>query len=176
VENDMKIKELMCPKVRSCFASDTLNFAAQLMWEGDCGILPVVDADGRVIGVITDRDVCMAAYTKGRPLAWLGVEEAMAKQVSSCSAEASVETALSLMREVRVRRLPVVDAEGKLVGILSLSDLARHARKESRGGAFTTMSADMADTLGVICEMRQPAGAPSKVESRRVGELVGAGV
>jgi predicted transcriptional regulator len=174
-ESVMKVKELMVREARSCRVEDNLNRAAQLMWEGDCGVLPVVEADGIVVGMITDRDICMAAYTKGGSLASLRVGDAMAKQVSSCSHETTLETAMSLMKETSVRRLPVLDAQGKLAGILSLNDLAREARKQAKSGGRDIKSVDVADTLGVICEHRQPVAAVAKPQGKRAGELIGAG-
>ena len=170
----MKVSELMIRNVRSCAAENNLNRAAQLMWEGDCGALPVVGSDGTVIGMITDRDISMAAYTKGKPLTAIRVGDAMAKQVSTCSLESTLETAMSLMKEIRVRRLPVVDAQGKLAGILSLNDLALEARKETKSGGRDLKSVDVADTLGVICEHRQPGAVAAKPQAKRAGELVGA--
>ena len=172
----MKVKELMVREVRSCRVEDNLNRAAHLMWEGDCGVLPVVETDGTVVGMITDRDICMAAYTKGGSLSSLRVGDAMAEQVSSCSPEASLETAMSLMKETHVRRLPVVDAQGKLAGILSLNDLAREARKQTKGGGREIKAVDVAETLGVICEHRQPGAPVAKTQGKRASELIGVGV
>jgi CBS-domain-containing membrane protein len=124
--------------------------------------------------MITDRDICMAAFTKGRPLTSLKVRDAMAKQVTTCSAESSAETAMSLMKEVRVRRLPIVDARGKLAGILSLNDLAREARKEARFGLTQVRPGDVADTMGIICAHRSLPPRVSKPAARGTGQLVGA--
>ena len=168
----MKVKELMTKDVLCCSPNESLNRAAQLMWEGDCGVVPVVASDGKLVGVITDRDVCMAAYTKGRPLAALWVEEAMSKKVSKCSPDASLEVALSTMKDARVRRLPVVDDAGRLAGILSMNDVAREARKQSKLPLGQALCADLAQTMGVICESRKAAAKAT--ETRRAGELVGA--
>jgi CBS domain-containing protein len=174
-ESVMKVKELMAREVRICRVEDSLNRAAQLMWEGDCGVLPVVGAGGTVVGMITDKDICMAAYTRGGPVESLRVGDAMAKQVSSCSPEATLEAAMSLMKETHVRRLPVLDSQVKLVGILSLNDLAREARRRGRPGERQAMSADLADMLGIVCEPRQQGVTASKSQAKRVGELVGVG-
>jgi CBS domain-containing protein len=109
----------------SCRHDDSLNEAAARMWEGDCGALPVLDEDGHVVGVITDRDVCMAAFTTGQALANLPVARAMSTQVATIEASASLADALHVLRSRRIRRLPVVDAQQCLVGMLSLADLAR---------------------------------------------------
>jgi CBS domain-containing protein len=121
------VRSLMTVGVRICAPGDSLNKAAQLMWEGDCGCVPVVEA-GNVVGLVTDRDAFMAGYTQGKPLAEISVESAMSKQITSCGPDDSIGDALALMAEARVRRLPVRDASGKLTGILSLADVARWAR------------------------------------------------
>src|SRR5262245_52107889 len=115
----MKVEQLMSRTVKRCLATETLNRAAQLMWESDCGCVPVVDDDGRAVGMITDRDVCMAAYTQGAPLASIGVASAMAHDLRSCRGSDTIVEAESIMRAAQVRRLPVVDAEGRVVGLLS---------------------------------------------------------
>jgi CBS domain-containing protein len=120
----MKIQHLMTAPVRTCTASDSLNRAAQLMWEGDLGCLPVVDEAGAVIGMITDRDLAMAAHLRGAPLWALPVGEAMAKVVYSLRTTDGVRRAAKLMSEHQLRRLPIVDRDGKLAGILTLAGLA----------------------------------------------------
>ncbi len=77
----MNVSDLMTTAVKSCVIGDSLQRAAQLMWENDCGVVPVLDGEGRVVGMITDRDICMAAYTHGQALWQLPVSGAMAKQV-----------------------------------------------------------------------------------------------
>lgn len=118
----------MSPVVFRCRGEDTLSRAAQLMWEHDCGCVPVVDWLDRAIGVITDRDVCMAAYTQGKALSEIPVSTACSRDVKACFADDSLEKAEQLMIEQQVRRLPVTNDESHLVGLLSLSDLARHVR------------------------------------------------
>ena len=166
----MKVREVMVREVRSCCAEDSLNRAAQIMWDGDCGVVPVVDGEGRPVGMITDRDICMAAYTQGLPITMLRVGTSMVREVASCSPDATLETAMALMKEGQVRRLPITDGSGKLVGILSLNDLAREARRRSGSGVA---AADLADTLGRICEDRSARTKAPPVE--REAELVGAG-
>lgn len=169
----MKVKDLMTRDVRSCSASDSLSRAAQLMWEGDCGTVPVVGPGGTVVGMITDRDVCMAAYTKGRPLDAIAVGEAMAGHVSTCSPEATLESAMSVMKHAQVRRVPVVDGQGRLAGILSMNDLSREARNRTRAAAGRELSLELADTMGVICEARRAVSAPALPRTPRAGEPVG---
>jgi CBS domain-containing protein len=100
------------------------------MWERDCGALPVVDQEGRVAGMVTDRDICMAAYTQGRPIHAVPVEKVMAQHVFSCGANDSIEDAEAIMHQFHVHRLPVVDSEQHVVGVLSLDDLAQRGEPE----------------------------------------------
>ena len=86
----MKVSDLMTREVRTCHQHDSLNRAAQLMWENDCGAVPVVDSDLKVIGMLTDRDICMAAYTQGKRLDEIPVVTAMSRQVVRCLPSASV--------------------------------------------------------------------------------------
>lgn len=123
----MQVQDAMTREVVSCSIGDTLCVAAQRMWDHDCGAMPVVDADGRLAGMITDRDICMAAYTQGRPLHEIPVTGAMARQVFSCYADDRIEEAEAVMAEKQVRRLPVVDDFNVPIGMLSLSDIAREA-------------------------------------------------
>ena len=144
----MKVEQVMSRNVKTCLSDDTLNRAAQLMWENDCGCIPVVDDDGRAVGMITDRDVCMAAYTQDGLLNRLSVGSAMATD--------TVAEAESIMRAAQVRRLPVVDPESHVIGLLSLNDIAREvARERGASGKPEVGSEEVAETLGAICALRE---------------------
>ena len=119
----MTVDELMTRTVVSCALGDMLNRAAQLMWERDCGCLPVVH-EGRLIGIVTDRDICMGGYTKGRALHEIRVDEVMSKDVKSCARTDSLEAVQTVMQMHQLRRVPVVEQQ-KVVGIISLTDLAQ---------------------------------------------------
>jgi CBS domain-containing protein len=147
----MKVRELMKSEVKACRPSDSLNIAARIMWENDCGCVPVVDSDNRVLGILTDRDVCMAAYTQGLSLHLLQAESAMASPAVCCTPTDKLDTAEKLMRDVKVRRLPVCDREGRLLGILSLSDIARTVERE---GVPENRMAEVARLLGAVSEPR----------------------
>ena len=121
----MQVKDLMTSSPSVCSRDDTTNEAARIMWERDCGSVPVVDRNGHVAGMITDRDICMAAYFQGEPLSQIRVTDVMSRELCVCRAEDDVEAAERVMRENQVRRLPVVKDGTLLVGILSLSDLAQ---------------------------------------------------
>ncbi len=115
----------MSAHVVTCHAGDTLERAAQLLWENDIGVLPVVDHEGRVVGVITDRDALMAAYTRGCALNGLLVEVAMACDPVTCTIHDEAAKIEHLMAARQLRRLPVIDESGRPIGIVTLSDLAR---------------------------------------------------
>lgn len=149
----MQVKDIMSHPVVTCPASSMLDQAARLMWEFDCGIIPIVKDDGRLAGIITDRDICMAAYMQGKPLNVIPVTTAMAKELVASHAEESIEHAENLMRENKVRRLPILDSENRIVGILSLNDLARAATRGKR----SQTDRELVQTLAAICEPRPKA-------------------
>lgn len=154
----MKAKNLMTRDVATCRPEDPMALAARIMWQRDCGVVPVVDGDGRVVGVVTDRDLCMASYTRSEPLSRMPVRDAMAKELFACREgddEAAVHAA---MREHRVRRLPVLDDEGRLLGIVSLNDLALEAAV-AKGGAAEKRQREIARTLTEISRHREVAAA-----------------
>jgi len=121
----MKVKDVMTKAVHSCAAQEPLAKAAAIMWQHDCGCVPIVDEAQKVIGMITDRDICMATWIQGKPVHELTASVPMSKQLWTCRAADDLDAAERTMRDKKVRRLPVVDAGMKLVGILSLSDIAR---------------------------------------------------
>lgn len=153
----MRVEQLMTRDVRTCGPEDSSAVAAQAMWERDCGCVPVVDAQRRVVGMVTDRDICVAAWIKGRNLHEIGVREVMSEEVIACRIDEVAELAEALMREYGVRRLPVVDLEGKLAGLLSLADLACEARRENGRLWRDVDSSGVALTLAGICQPRQGA-------------------
>ncbi|HSQ65940.1 MAG TPA: CBS domain-containing protein [Polyangiaceae bacterium] len=121
----MNVEQLMSRNVKTCTPNDTLELAARIMWENDCGIVPVVDEAGRVVAMLTDRDVCMAGYTQGLQYWQIPVAVAASKLVFSVRPTDSLQQAEELMRTQQVRRLAVTNERGQLVGVLSLGDLAR---------------------------------------------------
>lgn len=150
----MDIKRLMKHDVRTCRSGDSLNEAARIMWEEACGSVPVVDEDFRPVGFLTDRDICMAAYTQGRTLFDLRVEAAMATNPISCTIHDDLDHAAKLMRENCLRRLPVVDSKGVLVGLVSLDDIACESQRNLRGAKDHTLAALVGDIYGAICATR----------------------
>lgn len=117
------VRKLMKTPV-ACSPEDSLNRVAQIMWDVDCGVVPVVSSSGSLVGMITDRDLCMAAYTRGATLGAMTAGSVMSKEVHSCGAGDSIGHAVRVMAEKQVRRLPVIE-DGKLVGLISLADVAQ---------------------------------------------------
>lgn len=153
----MKIEDLMTREVRACGPHDNLSLVAQTMWDSDCGCLPVIDSERRVIGMITDRDVCMAAHLRGSPLWALTVADAMARVIYACNPGNKLSTATALMEKHQLRRLPVVDEHGRLVGIITLSTFARSAVDKDKKKRSRVDSKDVTSLLATITSPRAPA-------------------
>ncbi len=147
----MKVKEIMSSDVVACRPEESVNHAAQIMWEQDCGAVPIVDAEDRIVGMLTDRDICVAAYTQGKPLWDIPVSSACSHNVYSCQHTDTLQTAENIMRVAQIRRLPVVDEGGKLKGMLSLGDLASHVHRAGRGADGLSYQS-MALTLAAISQ------------------------
>ncbi len=141
------VGELMTRGVACVRTNDSLSLAARLMWERDCGALPVLQQGGdRVLGVITDRDVCMATFMKSAPPSKILVHTAMSKTLFYCAPWDDIAIAEHLMRSKQIRRLPVLDSAYRLHGMLSFADLAR-----ARGqGPISTER--VVATLSAICD------------------------
>lgn len=145
------VADMMSGPVHRVDASASLNEAAHLMWEHDIGVVPVVDIEGRVEGVVTDRDIAMAAYLQGRALRTIPVREIMSTSVQTVRSDEPVVQASYKMAQHQMRRLPVLDNEGVLVGMLSLNDLAE-ASGDAKDARVTEH--DVADTLRAVCMPR----------------------
>ncbi len=119
----MQASDIMTQPVVACRPTDSLDHAAALLWKEDVGALPVVDESGRAVGMITDRDICMAAYMQGSPLHALPVRLAMSRSVQACLATDPVDAVARRMAEHQVRRIPILSADMRVVGVVSLMDL-----------------------------------------------------
>jgi CBS-domain-containing membrane protein len=148
-EIHMKVKEVMTPKAKAIWLTESLADAAKLMWENDCGVLPVIKDGRKVIGMITDRDICMALAMRDTNPSSVSVEEVMTGQVYSVNPEDKIEQALRAMQEHKVRRLPVLNPEGELEGILSMNDIALNTKAAKTG---SVAYADVVKTYQSICE------------------------
>lgn len=118
-----RVREIMTVQVQSCHPEDTLASAALAMSRADCRFLPVLDARNRPAGVITDGDVCLLGATDERRLRDMRVRDAMSHRVVTCHPDDDIHTVIETMRRERIRHLPVVDAQGALAGVVSLTDI-----------------------------------------------------
>jgi len=157
----MKIESLMTRDIRTVRPDDSLNEAARRMWEGDCGSLPVVDGEGHLVGMITDRDICMGAYTRGARLGELSVSGSMASHVVTCQPSSTVTAAVELMTRHKVRRLPVVTDTGELKGVVGLTDLARAACHYT-GRGVGTAGARLVEAIATINAHPAPREEPAR--------------
>lgn len=151
----MKVKEIMTPNAKAIWLTESLADAAQLMWENDCGVLPIIKDGRKVIGMITDRDICMAAAMRDINPSHVSVEEVMTGLVYSVNPEDEIDQALEAMQEHKIRRLPVVNAEGELEGILSMNDVVLNARAKGNSIAY----GDVVRTYQAIFQHPVPATA-----------------
>ncbi|HKE60031.1 MAG TPA: CBS domain-containing protein [Pyrinomonadaceae bacterium] len=147
----MKVNEIMTSGVSVCDLNASLADAAKAMWDNDCGILPVMKDGNELVGLITDRDICMGIAMKGRGASTISVEEVMTGEVYSVREDDDLHRALEMMREYKVRRLPVLDAEGKLAGLVSMNDVTLLAvekpNQKMRGVSFK----EAMETYKAIC-------------------------
>jgi CBS-domain-containing membrane protein len=144
----MIVKDLAVFDVKSCSPDTELATAAKIMWDGDCGAVPVVNDERKVVGMVTDRDICIAAATRAARPSDIHVKDVMSCEVATCGIDDDVQVALSTMKEARVRRLPVLDGQERLAGIISMNDLVMRA--ECRPGADVQGKAFL-DTMKAIC-------------------------
>jgi CBS domain-containing protein len=119
----MKVKDVMVSSPCYCQRETNLGSATELLWNANCGFLPVESVEGKLIGAITDRDICIALGTRNRPASEITVAEVMSEKLYSCGPEDDIHRALQIMGEARVHRLPVMAQNGTLVGILSMDNI-----------------------------------------------------
>ena len=135
----MKVSEVMSRKVEIAGPSDSIQRAAQMMARIDAGILPVADGD-RLIGMITDRDIAVRGVGEGRNPTDTPVNEVMTREVKYCFEDDDVEKVADNMAELQVRRLPVLNRDKRLTGIISLGDIARDHEPGQAGSALHHIS------------------------------------
>lgn len=173
----MIVKDWMSPEPRVVRATDRAEVAARALWERDCGMVPVVDAAGALVGIVTDRDLCMAALLQGRALTEIAVASAMSRRLTTIRPEAGLADAMAAMQQVQVHRLPVVDALGNLVGVLSTNDLLRAGAMRAADGEHvlrtlaaigkprTVAVAGEAAAVAVLAATAEPAAQPAAVQA-----------
>lgn len=161
----MTVQEIMSKPAVTCRSTDSLHFAAQLMWEHDCGAIPVTNEEGKLVGIVTDRDICMATYTQGKAPQDMRVADAMAKQVFAGRFNDSLESIEALMSEKQIRRVPIVDGDKRPIGIVSMNDIARYTATANKKSGLEHM---IARTLAAICRPRTAIQAvPARALAKR---------
>lgn len=150
----MNVREVMVDRLTSCKPNTNLATVAGLMWENDCGVLPVLDDSGKVVGMITDRDTCIAVATRHQLASDILVSEVMSSPVYACHPDDDIQHALNTMQEGNVLRLPVINDDGDLEGILSVYGIVLHAGNDN-GKKNQVLSAErVVSTLKGISEHR----------------------
>jgi CBS domain-containing protein len=150
----MKIKELMSTTPYCCQPETNLGAAAELMWKGNCGFLPVVGSDGKVFGVVTDRDICIALGTRNRLPGEIKVSEVITSQkLFYCCPDDDVHVALQAMQTGKVRRLPVVAHDGALAGVVSMDDILLKVEPMTLGKQPELSSDEVVKTYRAITEL-----------------------
>jgi CBS domain-containing protein len=135
-------KDVMTPEPQCCSAETPLNEVANLMVEADCGEIPVVDASNRLIGVVTDRDIVCRTVAKGKNPTAVTAEEIMTQPVVAVPADTSLDEVVAVMEENQIRRVPVVDGQGCVCGIIAQADVAMVARESEVGELVREVSRD----------------------------------
>jgi CBS domain-containing protein len=146
----MKVKDLMTPQPRTCTRSTNLAEAAALMLDADCGILPVLDEQGKLAGVVTDRDMYIALATRNTVASQLTVGDVARAQVFTCGPDDDVHKALATMKQHHVRRLPVEGFGSTVAGIVSMNDILLSAGRKGLGNT------EIVETFQAICGHHLP--------------------
>jgi len=154
----MKVQDIITSDVQYCGPDTNLAAAAKMMWDSDCGALPVLNVEGHVMGMITDRDICMAAATKNKPASDITVWETISGKVHTCQPSDDVHTALDIMKREKVRRLPVVDEDGVLQGIVAMNDFVLLAADAKGAKAPAVSYEDVVRTMKAISMHRALVG------------------
>ena len=146
----MIVKEFMVNNVWTCGPDTNLEAAAMMMWDHDCGSIPVVDHDGHPIGIITDRDIAMASALNHKALWDISAKEVMnGRPVFTCKSDDDIKAALRQMQSHKVRRLPVTDHFGYLEGILTIDDIVAGTEQ---GSVALLSFGDTINTLKAVCK------------------------
>jgi CBS-domain-containing membrane protein len=157
----MKVAQIMMGTPYCCAPESNLGVATELMWVGNCGFLPVV-RDERVIGVITDRDICVALGTRNKVAGDLTVADVMCGKLHSCQSDDDIHEALYAMRNGHVRRLPVLDKAGRLAGVISIDDILVHAQPSGSGRKAELSSEEVVRTYQAINIRQLPQAVANK--------------
>jgi CBS domain-containing protein len=152
----MKVKEVMTGTPYYCQLETNLGFATELMWNANCGFLPVETPDGKVVGVVTDRDICIALGTRNRLAGDVTVSEVVSDKLYSCAPDDDIHIALQTMKEGRVRRLPVIAKNGPLLGVVSMDDILLRAEPTRLGKEPELSTDEVVRTYRAITQRQVP--------------------
>ena len=145
----MKVRDLMTSDVEACRPDTDLAAVAKMMWDRDCGFIPVIDNAGALCGVVTDRDICIASATRRLLPEYMSARHVMTHPVHACLPDDEVGEALAAMKQYKVRRLPVIDANGTVKGVISINDIVLATERGAGPDAKEIVS-----TLAAICAHR----------------------
>lgn len=163
----MKVRERMTPAPIVCRTDDSLDTVARRMWETELRAFPVVDGRGAIAGVLTDRDLAMAALRRRAKLDDLRAGDAMRDARATCGPDDELWFAAELMRTEKLRRLPVVGRDQRPIGMITLTDLARHA---ASGPARDLDDLGMDDVIELLVALeRVPARIVAASEREGLG-------
>lgn len=152
----MFVRDIMKRNVTTCKPEQSAEDVALMMWNNDCGSIPVLDDSGRVIGMITDRDICMATALQRKPAYDIRVRDIMSRQLFSSHPDNDVKQAMKTMASHRVKRLPITNGSGQIEGILSIDDIVATAERGARGIKSPELSFDDAVvTMKSVCNHHQ---------------------
>lgn len=148
----MKLRELMIKEVVSCTPDTNLEAAGQMMWDHECGAIPVLDDGGHPVGIVTDRDIAMSAVLNHKPLWDIRAGEVIGnRELHTCHLDDDVQIALSTMQAHKVRRVPVIDGDGRLQGMVSIDDvISRSGRASGKTRPAASLDETMT-TLKAVC-------------------------
>ena len=149
----MQVREIMSTEAKCCSPTASLIEVARLMVEEDCGEIPVCDESGKPVGVLTDRDIVCRLVAKGKEPTTLSARDAMSSPVVTVTPDTSLEDCARLMEQYKVRRLPVVDEQGRCVGMVAQADLATKAPRDT--------------TMEVVSKVSEPNAFASSVSGQR---------
>ena len=151
VKGNMRVNDVMTTPARTCYVDTDLGTVAGMMREHDSGFIPVVSAARRVVGLVTDRDICIVAASRRLAPVHISAAQAMSKTVHACFPDDAVGAALASMRQFKVKRLPVVDSSGVIKGVISLNDILR--------AAVTRRDVPVNEVLATLSDICEPSMA-----------------
>ncbi|MBI3723653.1 CBS domain-containing protein [bacterium] len=153
----MRVRELMSTNIACCGPMTNAASIAEILWSRDCGSVPVVDEKNRILGIVTDRDLFIALGTRNCHASSLAADEVMSRNVVTCSPDDDVKRAVALMEKHQVRRIPVVDKERAVRGLVSIYDAIRHSAAQNGSGELS--HASVIQAMARIAERPAPKQA-----------------